>query len=71
MPKLLDEINRLQTELPELDKHERLVLKMCANLLESHHRVRTPKNRLTVDEYFEVPGKFELIDGMLHYNGMP
>jgi hypothetical protein len=69
--KLLDEINRLQKELPDLDEHERMLLKMCGNLLESHHRVRRPHNRLTVDEYFKVPGRWELMDGMLHYDGMP
>jgi hypothetical protein len=65
VPQLLDELNRLQAELPALDHHERLLLKMCANLLESHHQVRHPKNRFTVEEYFKLPGKWEYIDGML------
>jgi len=36
MPKLLDGIYRLQSELTDLDSREKLLLKMCANLLESH-----------------------------------
>ena len=71
MPKLLDEINRLRQELPGLDDHERLLLKMVANLLESHHHVRAPQNTFTIDEYLKVPDRFELVDGMLHYDGMP
>ena len=68
--KILDEINRLQKELPGLDEYERLLLKMCANLLESYHEVRAPQSRLTAEEYFEMPGRWELMDGMLHYDGM-
>jgi hypothetical protein len=55
MAKLLDEIDRLQKELPGMDEHERLLLKMVANLLESRHKVRRPQNRFTVDEYMKVP----------------
>lgn len=65
MPKLLDEIYRVQQEPPDLDEEEKLLLKMCANLLESHYRVSSPRNALTVEEYFKVPGRFELVDGML------
>ena len=65
MPRLLDQIYRVQTELTELDPHEKLILKMCANLLESHHEVRDPRNRLTEEEYFAIPGRWELYDGML------
>lgn len=68
MPKLLDEVNRLQKELPDMDEHERLLLKMCANLLESYHHIPVPQNRLTADEYFKVPGKWELYDGMLFFD---
>lgn len=65
MPKLLEEIYRLQAELTGLDEKERLLLKMCANLLETHYDVQQPRNRLTLDEYDSVPGRFELCDGML------
>jgi hypothetical protein len=65
MPKLLDEIYRLQSELTDLDGREKLLLKMCANLLESHYEVRAPRNRLTFEEYREVPGRFEMLEGML------
>ena len=65
MPKLLEEIYRLQAELTGLDEKERLLLKMCANLLESHYDLKEPRNRLTDEEYFSVPGRFELWHGML------
>lgn len=65
MPRLLDEIYRLQRDLPEMDKDERLLLKMFANLLESHYSVREPRNRLIFEEYEKVPGRWELMDGML------
>jgi len=65
MPKLLDAIYRVQGELQDLDAHERLLLKMCANLLESHYEVKEPRNRLTQEEYFAVPGRWELWNGML------
>ena len=68
MPKLLDAIYRLQDDFPDLDSRERLLLKMCANLLEDHYEVKNPRNRLTVEEYEKVPGRWELYDGMLrHY----
>lgn len=65
MPILLDEIYRLQRELTALDSDEQLLLKMCANLLESHYGLKEPRNRLTVEEYEKVPGRWELLDGML------
>jgi len=65
MPKLLDEVYRLQRELAELDDYERLLLKMFANLLESHYDVQEPRNPLTFEEYETVPGRWELVDGML------
>ena len=66
MPKLLDEVYRIQTALTDLDAREQMLLKMFANLLEGYYEVKKPKNRLTADEYFEMPGRFELMDGMLH-----
>ena len=65
MPKLLEETYRLQSELTDLDDEERKLLKIFANLLESHYEVKEPRNRLTVDEYLKVPGRWELLDGML------
>jgi hypothetical protein len=65
MPKLLDETYRLQSELTALDADEQRLLKMFANLLESHYEVKEPRNRFTVDEYMKVPGRWELLDGML------
>ncbi len=66
MPKLLEEIYALQDKMAgKLDADEALLLKMCANLLESHHAVKEPRNRLTKEEYFRVPGRFEMYDGML------
>jgi hypothetical protein len=65
MPKLLDEIYRLQNELTNLDSEEELLLKMFANLLESHYQVTTPRNSLTSEEYLKVPGRWELLDGSL------
>lgn len=67
MPKLLEEAYRLQNELTALDDKERLLLKMFANLLEGHYEVKEPRNQLTDEEYFAVPGRWELIDGMLGY----
>jgi hypothetical protein len=68
MPKVLDQIYRIQAEVTDMDVHERLLVKMCANLLESYHHIRSPKNRLSDEEYFAVPGRWELMDGMLqHY----
>jgi hypothetical protein len=65
MPKLLEETYRLQGELTDLDDEERKLLKMFANLLESHYEVKAPRNRLNEDEYLKVPGRWELVDGML------
>lgn len=66
MPKLLNELYALQEKMAgQLDPDEALLLKMCANLLESHYEVKEPRNRLTEDEYFRVPGRFEMSDGML------
>jgi len=65
MPKLLEETYRLQSELTDLDDEERKLLKIFANLLESHYEVKEPRNRLTVDEYLKVPGRWEMVDGML------
>jgi len=64
MPKLLQEVYRLQDSI-RLDEDERLLLKMFANLLESHYQVEAARNRLTVDEYNKIPGKWELWHGML------
>ena len=57
MPGLLEEVYRLQNQLTEIDDDERRLLKMFANLLESHYQVKEPRNRLTFG--------WELIDGML------
>lgn len=65
MPKLLGEIYRLQSELTDLNGEEQLLLKMFANLLEGHYRISPPRNRLTSEEYFKVPGRWELVDGLL------
>jgi hypothetical protein len=65
MPKLLDAIYRVQEEFPDLEDRERLLLKMCANLLEDYYEVKDPRNRLTFEEYEKVPGRWELLDGML------
>jgi hypothetical protein len=65
MPRLLDEVYRLQGQLTEIDEDERRLLKMFANLLESHYEIREPRNRLTFEEYEKVPGRWELMDGML------
>jgi len=65
MQKLLDAIDRVQDDFPDLDSRERLLLKMCANLLEDYYNVKNPQNRLTVEEYEKVPGRWELFDGML------
>jgi hypothetical protein len=65
MPKLLDEVYRLQGQLTDIDAEERRLLKMFANLLESHYEVKEPRNRLTFEEYEKIPGRWELFDGML------
>jgi hypothetical protein len=44
MPTLLEEIYRLQGQLTGLDPDERHLLKMFANLLESHYEVKEPRN---------------------------
>ena len=61
MPKLLDE----EGQLTEIDAEERSLLKMFANLLESHYEVKEPRNRLTFEECEKIPGRWELFDGML------
>jgi hypothetical protein len=38
---------------------------MCANLFEGHYEVKEPRNRLNFEEYDAVPGRWELLDGML------
>ena len=65
MPKLLDAIYRLQEDFPDLDDRERLLLKMCANLFEDYYEVKEPRNRLTFEEYEKVPGRWELLVGLL------
>jgi hypothetical protein len=65
MPKLLEEIYRLQRDFPDLDDRERLLLKMSANLFESYYEIKNPRNPLTFEEYEKVPGRWELIHGML------
>ena len=64
-PRLLEEVYLLQERLDGLDADERRLLKMFANLLEGHYQVKSPRNRLTVEEYERVPGRWELLDGML------
>ena len=65
VPRLLNEVYRLQNELTELDADEQRLLKMFANLLEAHYQVNEPRNRLTFEEYEKTPGRWELVDGML------
>ena len=65
MPKLLEEVYRLQAQFTGLDDDERLLLKMFANLLEHHYDVKEPHNQLDFEEYEKVPGRWELVDGML------
>jgi hypothetical protein len=65
MPRLLEEVYHLQSQLTDLDDDDLRLLKMFANLLESHYEVREPRNRLNFEEYDKVPGRWELMDGML------
>ena len=65
MPKLLGEIYRLQDELTDLSNDEQLLLKMFANLLEGHYQVQNPRNIFTIAEYEKVPGRWELVHGLL------
>jgi hypothetical protein len=65
MPKLLDAIYQVQSDFSDLDDRERLLLKMCANLFEDYYEVKNPRNQFTAEEYFKVPGRWELFDGML------
>lgn len=67
VPRLLQEIYRLQ-ESPGFNDRERLLLKMFANILESEYEVAEPRNRMVRSEYMEVPGRWELIEGMLYGN---
>jgi hypothetical protein len=64
-PKLLEEIYRLQTEVSDLDPEARHILTMCANLLKSHYEVKEARNRLTFEEFDDMPGRWDLVDGML------
>jgi hypothetical protein len=64
VPRLLNEIYRLQTELTGIGWYDQMILKMIANLLESHHGV-TARSGFTFEEFCQVPGRWELIDGML------
>ena len=65
MPRLLDEVYRLQRDLSEISNDEGRLLKMFANLLESHYGIPEPRNRLTFEEYERILGRWELMDGML------
>jgi len=65
MPEILTRIYSIQSELPHLDRHERLILKLCANLLEAYHRISKPKNALTDAEFCAIPKRWELLNGML------
>jgi hypothetical protein len=65
MPKLLEEIYRLQREFTDLDDRERILLKISANLFESYYEVKVPRNQFTIEEYEKVPGRWELVQGML------
>lgn len=65
MHPLLEEIYRLQNQMPDLDAKEKILLKMFANILESHYDVKNPRNTFTVEEFYECPGRRELLDGML------
>jgi hypothetical protein len=65
MHKLLDAIYRVQDDFPDLDSREHQLLKMCANPFEDYYEVKNPRNRLTLEEYEKVPGRWELFDGML------
>jgi hypothetical protein len=65
MSNILAEIHRLQSESPDLDPHERLILKACANLLETHRNVPSPRNRLTEEEFLAIPQRLDLVNGML------
>jgi hypothetical protein len=67
MPKLLDGIYKLQSESADADPGAQQILKLCANLLESHYEVAEPRNRFTFEEYDALPGRWEMIDGMLMF----
>ena len=66
MNPLLEEIYRLQNQMPDLDAKEKILLKMFANILESHYHVKNPRNTFTVEEFYQCPGRWELIEGMLY-----
>lgn len=66
MPKLLEEIYRLQADPAGLDAYEQRLLKMCGNLLERKYKVQKPRNKLTVAEYMHLPGRWELLEGWLY-----
>jgi len=66
MHPLLEEIYRLQNQMPDLDAKERILLKMFANFLESHYEAKNPRNAFTVEEIHECPGRWEFHDGMLY-----
>jgi hypothetical protein len=50
---------------PDLDDRERILLKISANLFESYYEIKNPRNQLTIEEYEKVPGRWELMHGML------
>lgn len=65
MPELLEGFYRLQGECADADPGGKQILKLCANLLESHYHVAEPRNRFTFEEYDALPGRWEMINGML------
>ncbi|MFN7919314.1 MAG: hypothetical protein U0Q16_04410 [Bryobacteraceae bacterium] len=66
MPRLLQEMYRLQAEPTGFNEEERRLLKMFANILESHYEVEERRNLLTVEEYLLLPGRWELLEGVLY-----
>ena len=51
MPRLLEEVYRLRRDPTGIDSEEQRLVKMFANLLESHHDVPEPRNRLTFGRF--------------------
>ena len=67
---LLDEIHALQDRYAGANLHERQVLDLAASLLETVYEEETGRppdrvTRMTVDDYMEMPNRFELLEGRI------
>ena len=67
---LLDEVHQLQQRYAAAGRYELMALNVAASLLEEIHLTTTGNlpevvTRWTIDNYFDVPDTFEVLNGRL------